>query len=341
MGDVSVRKGGYGRGVTEKFTDRLPLSRTGLDRACEQRADAEFLPTLLTDPATRVLWLHGGNAPVRHGALQFAGADSLQYDDAAQEGAEPRLVVYLGRTAQSHVVLAVARPDESVERLGEFIAGGGPVPAGESLQWLGLRDVSATLSPVDSGTFVEAVAIANWHEKHAFCPRCGAKTVVTQSGWVRECTQDQSQHFPRTDPAVIVAITDHEDRILLGANAAWGGTRFSVLAGFVEPGESLEAAVVREIHEEAGVWVTDVTYKGSQPWPFPASLMLGFTAKATSQEVKADGEEILSVKWFSREELALAVEEGGMGIPSSVSIARALIDDWYGGPVPEPKVLEN
>lgn len=325
----------------ENFAERLPLSRHGLDRACAQRADTEFLPTLLTDPATRVLWLHGGNAPVRQGRLQFASFDSVQYDDAAQEGAEPRVVVYLGKSKEAHVVLAIARRDEDVERLGEFISGGSSVTQGEKLQWLGLRDVAATLSAEDAGTFVEAIAIANWHSVHQFCPRCGAMTVVSQSGWVRECPEDKSQHFPRTDPAVIVAITDDQDRILLGANAAWGGKRFSVLAGFVEPGESLEAAVVREIQEEAGVLVTDVTYMGSQPWPFPASLMLGFTAKATTSTVQADGEEILSVKWFSREELAEAVEKGEMNIPASVSIARALIDHWYGGPVPEPRVLEN
>ena len=161
------------------------------------------------------------------------------------------------------------------------------------------------------------------------------------SGWVKACPNDASEHFPRTDPAIIVAITDKDDRLLLGANAQWGGKRFSTLAGFVEPGESLESAVIREVAEESGVAVANPRYMGSQPWPFPCSLMLGFTATALGTELRPDGVEIIDLRWFTREELAAQIRSGEIGVPVGVSIASALIEDWYGGALPEPEHLEN
>lgn len=296
----------------------LPLTRGTVDRGCERRADEEWLPGLLEDPRTRVLRLVGGKAPVGDGALLLSGPEAA---------AEAELVVYLGRVSGEEVVLAV---------LPEI-----PEQAGGGTEWQGLRDVAAGLAAHEGALFVEALAIANWHANHRHCPRCGAATGVVQSGWVRKCPQDGSLHFPRTDPAIIVAITDELDRLLLGANAQWGGQRFSTLAGFVEPGETLEAAVVREVAEEAGVSVHSPRYVGSQPWPFPASLMCGFTAKSASTATVPDGEEIVALRWFTREELAREVEEGTISVPSGVSIASALVEQWYGAPLPEPRRLEN
>jgi NAD+ diphosphatase len=293
----------------------LPLSRTAVDRGCERRIDEAWLPSLMASPDTRVLVLSGGRAPVRDGALVFV---------PAAEAPEAEQLAYLGRAEGTEVVLA------SVSGQPEYDA-----------DWLGLRDVAAGLSASDAGLFVEAAAIANWHATHRHCPRCGTATETVQSGWVRRCPADESLHFPRTDPAIIVAITDGRDRILLGANAQWGGHRYSTLAGFVEPGESLEAAVVREVQEESGIVVHSPRYAGSQPWPFPASLMLGFTAEATSTDVVPDGEEIVDLRWFERAELEREVLEGTIGIPAGTSIARALIEHWYGGALPEPRRLEN
>jgi NAD+ diphosphatase len=148
---------------------------------------------------------------------------------------------------------------------------------------------------------------------------------------------DGHELFPRTDAAIIVGITDADERLLLGSNAAWGRDRYSLLAGFVEPGESLEAAVRREVFEEAGLRVIDPVYLGSQPWPFPASLMLGFTARvdpASDGLATPDGNEILDLRWFTREELADSVN--GIKLPGYTSIARAIIEHWFGGPIDRP-----
>jgi NAD+ diphosphatase len=150
------------------------------------------------------------------------------------------------------------------------------------------------------------------------------------------CTQEGSEHYPRTDPAVIMSVIDADDRLLLGHGAGWEQGRFSTLAGFVEPGESLEAAVRREVGEEVGVVIGDVIYRGSQPWPFPASIMLGFRAYATSTEIDVDGSEVDEARWFSRAGLDDAIAAGEVRLSPSISIARRLIEDWYGGPIDSP-----
>ncbi|GAB3662333.1 hypothetical protein GCM10027591_13770 [Zhihengliuella somnathii] len=157
---------------------------------------------------------------------------------------------------------------------------------------------------------------------------------------MRVCPDDASQHFPRTDPAVIVSVIDAEDRLLLGANARWGGRRYSTLAGFVEAGESLEAAVIREVGEEAGIRVSSPLYVASQSWPFPASIMLAFTARATDTAVRPDGDEIIDLRWFTRGELAAAVRDRDITPPTAFSVARRLIENWYGGPLPEPRPVD-
>ena len=157
---------------------------------------------------------------------------------------------------------------------------------------------------------------------------------MTHAGWVRTCTEDGSEHYPRTDPAVIMAVVDEHDRLLLAHPSAWAVGRYSTLAGFVEPGESLEHAVRREVAEETGVVVGPVSYAGSQPWPFPASLMVAFVGRALTSEVRVDGVEVELARWFTRDELAAAVVGGQVVPPSTSSIARALIEDWFGGPLP-------
>ena len=214
--------------------------------------------------------------------------------------------------------------------------------------WAGPRQLGATGDELELDLLVTAVALAQWHERHVHCPLCGTLTEPAQAGWTRRCPKDASQHFPRTDPAVIMLVHDGADRCLLGRGAQWPPGRFSTLAGFVEPGESLEAAVAREVFEEVAVVVTDMRYVASQPWPFPSSLMLGFTALAEGDgTLRPDEVEMAEAGWFTRDEVSKAADwtdgddeaAGDPGavlraIPPHLSISRHLIDGWVTGELP-------
>lgn len=205
-----------------------------------------------------------------------------------------------------------------------YWAGVGELPRKLGARPVTIRDVGATLSDRDAGLYVSGVALANWHATHRRCPRCGEPTAPVAGGWVRRCIADGSEHFPRTDPAVIVLIHDGGDRCLLGRQPSWPRGRYSTLAGFVEPGESLEQAVVREIREEGSVDVGDIVYRGSQPWPFPASLMLGFEARVVGGEAAVGDDELEEVRWFTRADL----RSGTPLLPPPASIAHWLITNW-------------
>jgi NAD+ diphosphatase len=205
------------------------------------------------------------------------------------------------------------------------------VPA--ELEPASLRAIGPSIAVDDSSLAVHAVGIARWHQMHRFCARCGAPSDVAQAGHVRVCPVCGAHHFPRTDPAVIMLITDDHDRALLGRQAAWPEGRFSTLAGFVEPGETLGDAVRREVMEEVGIEVGDVTYAASQPWPFPSSLMLGFVGRALKTEIRVDQDEIAEARWFSREEVTELTASGELLLPPDVSISRWLVKQWHGGDI--------
>jgi NAD+ diphosphatase len=174
-----------------------------------------------------------------------------------------------------------------------------------------------------------AVALLNWHRRHRFCSNCGARSESREAGHIRRCPACGTEHHPRTDPVVIMLVCDG-DRVVLGRQAHWPTGRYSALAGFVEPGESLEEAVAREVREECGARVTDVRYRSSQPWPFPTSLMLGFHARWIAGEPAIGDEELEDVRWFTRDEIA----GGGVKLPPPEAIARRLIDEWLGREAP-------
>jgi NAD+ diphosphatase len=206
---------------------------------------------------------------------------------------------------------------------------------GDGVRVASLREVGALLPDRDAGLLTHAVALGNWHDTHVRCPLDGTPTVPDPAGHSTTCPKDGSEHFPRTDPAVIMLVTDPEDRCLLARNAAWPGRRVSILAGFVEPGESAEQAVIREVAEETGITVINVRYVGSQPWPMPRSLMLGFRADASAgQAITVDHEELAEARWWSRADLLAALQARELALPPSVSIARHIIEAWYGGPLP-------
>jgi NAD+ diphosphatase len=294
----------------------LPLARAEIDRDHLSRVDG--IDALLTDPAVRAVILHDGKALLAaDAALALVAPANIEHDLALSLG---RATVDAPDLAVGTPVLALVVGDEAAATLGD--------------DWGDLRRLGARLSPRDAGLFTEALGLANWHAAYGFSPRTGASTTVEMAGWTRRDPDTGAEVFPRTDPAIIVGITDADDRLLLGSNALWESNRFSLLAGFVEPGESLEQAVVREVFEESGLHVADPVYLGSQPWPFPASLMLGFRAHVPVEHPTAgtpDGEEILEVRWFSREELAALAADGSIILPGPTSIARSIIEDWFGG----------
>jgi NAD+ diphosphatase len=299
--------------MSNSFTDRLPLSRAAIDRDHTSRDD----PTIFERDDVRFLVLRGRDALLTEtGGLALVPAAGL--DDVT-------LRVYLGRSTADERDVPVGTPLAAA-----VLAPSAEMPG----RFAGLRSLVGALSDRDAGLFTEALAMLNWHASHGFSPLTGEPSVPAKAGWVR-VGADGHEIFPRTDPAIIVGITDAADRLLLGSNAAWESNRYSLLAGFVEPGESLEEAVVREVFEEAGIRVTDPVYLGSQPWPFPASIMLGFRARLDPEgpALRPDGEEILDVRWFSREELAASA--GEVLLPGAASIARAIIEDWFGGPLPD------
>lgn len=314
--------------MSQEFRARLALGREHIDRDAVSRTSAELLNGLRHDASTRILLVHDGKAAASVEATPGAIAELLYF--TGEDIVDETPLVYLGRDL-----------DDESAYLAAFIATaenlrGRAADLSEN-DWHDLRVIGSELSNRDSGLFTQALALYNWHKAHEHSPATGSQTVAEDAGWVRRAVSDDSQVFPRTDPAVIVLVTDDNDRILLGNNAMWESNRYSLLAGYVEPGESLESAAVREVFEESGLRVVDPVYLGSQPWPFPASIMLGFTARLAPGEHPenhaADGEEILSLRWFTRDELKAALDE--IKLPGKVSIARALIEHWMGEELPQ------
>lgn len=290
--------------------ESLALSRSVLDRAADRRRDPDWLAAAWARPDTQVVAVAATVSRMSGGRIAVDGK-RLAFTDpgTAPEGDR----VFLGM--DDVAVFAVLVP--------------------ELEDGMTLREVGAFLDDREAGIAVHAVGLANWHATHPRCARCGEPTEIAEAGHTRRCPSCEAQHFPGSDPAIIVLVTDGSDRALLGRQGSWPEGRFSTLAGFVEPGESLEAAVRREVLEETGVVVgPDVRYAGSQPWPFPSSLMVGFYATATSTEIRVDGDEITEARWFTREDLLEVINAGDVKLPGNISISRRLIEGWYGADLP-------
>jgi len=277
---------------------------------------ASWLGARRADPATRVLVMSGLEVLVSGGDEPAA----LLLTVAELGESLPETAIFLGEH----------------EGAGLFAAdlGRGPPPSGRFVE---VRAVGARLPAREAGWFAYARALAHWHSRHRFCGVCGGPTVGDQGGHVRRCESCGAQHFPRSDPAVIVLVTHgdrrHGERCLLGRAARFPAGMYSTLAGFVEPGESLEEAVRREVFEEAGLELFAIQYRSSQPWPFPASLMLGFVAPWASGEPQIGDEELEDARWFTRAEVRDAVDERGpLRLPPPLAIARRLLDGWLETP---------
>ncbi len=310
--------------LTDETLADLALSRSALGRVALERRRPEILTELLDDPRTRVAEIRGDRMRVEPSGDGGPVDGRLRLALRAPEAADhAKLGLHLGRDGDGTAYVGVVTRD-----VGSDPADGASDPAADG--WLTLRQAGEALTPRDAGVFTTALALANWHATHRFCPRCGAPTEPTQAGWVRRCEREGSEHYPRTDPAVIMSVVDPDDRLLLGRGAHWPEGRFSVLAGFVEPGESFEAAVAREVAEEVGITVDGARYLGNQPWPFPSSVMIGFAATTRETALTIDPVEMAEARWVSREEYRDLLRGGTIRTPSGISIAKRIIEHWLG-----------
>ncbi|MEP9383836.1 NAD(+) diphosphatase [Nocardioides sp. KR10-350] len=303
---------------TEQYDPHEPghvheqLLRSPHDRSGHRRTDPGWLEERWADDTSRVLVVAGNLVAPSDKGVAWVGPGE------APDGVR----VLLGeRDGTAHFAVLTDR---------EYAGG----------DWLGLRGLFPALvaDSTDASLLLHAIGLAEWHAATRFCSRCGEPVHPAAEGHELVCANGH-QTFPRTDPAVIMIVTDGEpgaedERCLLGHHARWPAGRFSTLAGFCEPGESLEDAVRREVAEETGVLVGEVTYFGNQPWPLPASLMLGFTGRARTTDIECDEDEIADARWFTRADLKAGAESGEIMLPSGVSISRSLVEAWYGGPLP-------
>lgn len=314
------------------------------DRDAVRRNDANYLNSLKDSPNTSYILVtargevaiksahvygqapHGGLTPPDLAHMEAEQLLELSHAQVAQLPFSPQEPYYLGKYGEkSYLALRVEASSQQLEENCQYC-------------FAPLRAVAGMLEPYQGELAAAAVALATWDKNTKFCERCGASLELACAGWEKRCAACAHITYPRTDPAIIVAITDDAERLLLIHGATWQPGRYSVVAGFVEAGESLEAAVVREALEETGIKISQASYCSSQPWPFPRSLMFAFTARAGGQqEPKADMQEVGHAFWVSREEFTQLVLEGKVIVPGRASSGHALVRDWYGRELPQPR----
>lgn len=296
--------------------DDLLLSRSDVDRAAHLRTDDDWLAQARVDGASRMIWVSEGAAAV----VRDGDATRLIMGQAHEHEGE---LAFLGVDPDGIAYFSVR---DDARRHSQDLDGG--------LEWVTLREAGEHLPDREAGLMVTAVALDNWRRSTAHCASCGEPMRVTQAGWALHCDTEGRDHFPRTDPAVIMLPIDRDDRALLGRHVDWPEGRMSTFAGFVEAGESAEGAVRRELLEETGVVVGpregDIRYLGSQPWPFPWSLMLGYHVWTDTTALELGADEIAYARWFTREELHEAMAAGDVRLPPPISISRRLIERWLG-----------
>ena len=303
--------------TSERLLPHAALSAHAHNRMGLRRTDEDWLAERMADPTTRVLVVAGNRLRPVDGAVEWVSPDR----------APAGTLVLLGDADDVVHLAVVVAPEDT---------------PGDPEEWVPLRSVLTTVAdhaPDQAPLLMHAIGLAEWHHATKFCPRCGGSLVSRAAGHELRCTQCDRAQFPRTDPAVIMAITIGEgddEAILLGRNRAWPPGRWSTLAGFCEPGETLEDSVRREVDEEVGVRVGEVSYFGSQPWPLPASLMLGFTGRALTTEIDVDGAEIEEARWWTRAEFVAAARSGELMVPRGISISSSLIESWFGRPLEGP-----
>jgi len=293
-----------------------------LDRVSQRRRDAGWIASLLDDPETRVLPLHGLKPQIRHSSAAALGWQSVEPWRPLIDGGSTLILLGI-RDGRAYFAID-ATPAET--------------PASEDTVLMDARAAAPTIESGEAAILAEARSLIDWHARHRFCAQCGTSSVVASGGWVRHCPNCKAHHFPRVDPVVIMLATKGE-RCLLGRGLRRPGARFSCLAGFMEPGETLEEAVRREILEESNIRVGRVRYLASQPWPFPSTLMIGCLAEALSEEITIDPEELGEARWFERAEVCAMVERsrsddaipGVPTLPPPLAIGHQIARRWAFG----------
>jgi NAD+ diphosphatase len=289
-----------------------PFTGMALDRASTERKDPDWVRAQLRDPSARMI-AAGDNGVLVAGD---GAAELVRADVREDQLAEPILLGLDGAAALFALDVSGLAPEAQRQAV-------------DGNRFMGLREAGALMDPAEAGLAAYVMALLNWHRRHRFCANCGHSTDIAEAGYSRHCPRCGADHFPRTDPVVIMTV-EHDDRLLLGRRAGWPAGRVSVLAGFVSPGESAEEAVTREVQEESGIVARDPVFVASQPWPFPSSLMLGFHAVADGGEPRVGDGELEEVRWHGRDAIQEAIDGGdpGFQLPPTVSIARFLIDSW-------------
>ena len=302
------------------------LAEPAFDRRSERRGDAEWLARRLADPSSQLtaVWRERSLVAGAHGEGRGPMPGTVPLAEAAGLVDHAEEVVFLGE-AEGVSYFSIDLSEREDPLTGPLRGAG---------RFVELRQVGAAMSGRGGNLLAYARAMATWHRRHRFCGQCGAATESRSAGRLRVCTECGVEHFPRTDPAVIMLVhtgSGGDESCLVGRQAAWPPGMFSALAGFVEPGESLESAVAREVLEETGIAVDVVRYHSSQPWPFPTSIMLGFYATSPGGDVQVDTEELEQAVWVRRSDLEYAIRAREVRLPPPFSIARRLIDDWLRG----------
>ena len=350
----------------------LPLAQGDIDYEVSRRSDPKLFETVLPDPSTKVILVKDGKVAVPRGQGAIADYANVKMRLAKLPGAYVAaelnthpdamsmfLGTYGGQRGEHVVAVDISRVKPMTRTVADHTYEGVDDAfderdlterdsgqsgksllenAAERFDWVDLRGFAPHASARESGQATSAVSLGVWHARQRHCPTCGAPTKPALAGWAQRCTNEADGNrllFPRVEPAVITAIVDHQDRLLLQHNRAWNNPGlYSVSAGFVEAGENLEHASRREAKEEVGITLGELKYLGSQPWPFPASLMMAFKAAAESTDIHVDGEETLIARWVTRDEYMNELISGRMEAPGKATIARYMIEEWLGHELP-------
>lgn len=351
----------------------LPLAQGDIDYESSRRNEPDLFETVLLEPATKVILVKDGKVAVPHGQGAIADYANVKMRLAQLPGAyvaaelkshPAALTIFLGtyggQRGERVVAVDVTRvkpaepivSDSAFEGADDAFGEHDPneadaksaqsksllESAAERFDWVDLRGFAPHASAREAGQATTAVSLSIWHARQRYCPTCGAPTQPALGGWAQRCGNEADGNrllFPRVEPAVITAIVDRDDRLLLQHNSVWGNTGlYSVSAGFVEAGENLEHACRREAKEEVGIELGELKYLGSQPWPFPASLMMAFKGVANTTDVRVDGKETLVARWMTRDEYMNELISGRMEAPGKATIARYMIEEWLGHELP-------